>query len=349
MSKTETRVAPITVKAPPTWIQKALDGEQSTGNNATTIKMGVIPPALFSENFLSYPVAEISLSDSLNATQIAEIRHEKGKDIRGFSAIKKLNLQTIEEIRKIGCKFDPHTNSFYFEDGVCHKRTAEELNQASRAMDLFSDIDFSEIMALCNVLYDDPYFAAYTDIGIKIFKIIRDWPISMTFDEKFYYRARIVDDEFAMPLAHEMMKPPEDIPSQGRFNEYGRSRFYFTNSPDGAIKEILGHSTPKDKFVQVVKLEPVDSVRLIDLSKATDTRNCFITALRKSVVDENAKVKKEYLLPNYVAGCCRAAGLDGIKYRGNGYSRYVTWTDAKLNIVDYERPIKVSELIQNKD
>lgn len=88
MSKTETRVAPITVKAPPTWIQKALDGEQSTVNNATTIKMGVIPPALFSENFLSYPVAEISLSDSLNATQIAEIRHEKGKDIRGFSAIK---------------------------------------------------------------------------------------------------------------------------------------------------------------------------------------------------------------------------------------------------------------------
>lgn len=80
---------------------------------------------------------------------------------------------------------------------------------------MFSDIDFSEIMALCNVLYDDPYFAAYTDIGIKIFKIIRDWPISMTFDEKFYYRARIVDDEFAMPLAHEMMQPPEDIPSQG--------------------------------------------------------------------------------------------------------------------------------------
>ena len=110
----------------------------------------------------------------------------------------------------------------------------------------------------------------------------------------------------------------------------------------------MGHSTPKDKFVQVVKLEPVDSVRLIDLSKATDARNCFITALRKSVVDENAKVKKEYLLPNYVAGCCRAAGLDGIKYRGNGYSCYVTWTDAKLNIVDYERPIKVSALIQNK-
>lgn len=33
-------------------------------------------------------------------------------------------------------------------------------------------------------------------------------------------------------------------------------------------------------------------MRLIDLSKATDARNCFITALRKSVVDENAKVKK---------------------------------------------------------
>ena len=64
-------------------------------------------------------------------------------------------------------------------------------------------------------------------------------------------------------------------------------------------------------------------------------RDKLIEALRK----ENTDGEISFVL---ITGDCLHQN------RGNGYSCYVTWTDAKLNIVDYERPIKVSALIQNK-
>lgn len=76
------------------------------------------------------------------------------------------------------------------------------------------------------------------------------------------------------------------------------------------------------------------------------TRNSFVTALRKSVSDEKAKVKKEYLLPNYAAGCCRAAGFDGIKYRGSNYKCYVLWNDTKMDIVHYLEPKRIKEYLK---
>lgn len=63
--------------------------------------------------------------------------------------------------------------------------------------------------------------------------------MSMTFDEPYYYRARIADSDNELYLASDMIMPPEGIPSQGRYNEYSRSRFYFTNLPEGAVKKLL--------------------------------------------------------------------------------------------------------------
>lgn len=116
-------------------------------------------------------------------------------------------------------------------------------------------ISFDEILNLCNILYENPYFAAYTNIGKRVYQIIRDWPVSMTFDEPYYYRARIADSENELYLASDMMMPPEGIPSQGRYNEYGRSCFYFTNSLEGAVKEVAGHQGQRDKYVQIIQLK----------------------------------------------------------------------------------------------
>ena len=343
MSKRETKVVIPSIRQPQQWFQNTLNEK-----SVTKVKISAIPPNLFSETFLQQLHSNRSsetTEDCLNAAQILEVKRKKRDESRNISAIKRLNLDALENIvNTTGCKFNPENNRFSFENDVYHLRTTDELNQAAKAMELFSEIGFQDILALCDVLYDDPYFAAYTDIGSRIYKIIKEWPISMTFDEPFYYRARIVDGPSDIMLMHDMMMAPEGIPSQGRFNEYGRSRFYFTDTPEGAISEVVGHRMQKDKYVIVARLKPVEGVKLIDLSKAVSSRNCFVTALRKSVIDENAKVKKEYFLPNYVAGCCRAAGLDGIKYRGNGYSSYVTWTDAKLRLVDYQQPVKIEDV-----
>ena len=48
---------------------------------------------------------------------------------------------------------------------------------------------------------------------------------------------------------------------------------------------------------------------------------------------------KEYLLPNYVASCCREIGIDGIKYRSTGYNCCVLWKDDYFEFVEGSREI----------
>ena len=315
------------------------------------IRIDAIEPEEFSGEWLEHPTATSYPNnlkeESLDGQQIVELK--RGSKGRKFlpAAISNLNIQTLGYIGDIpDFRYDTKSKKFYTESSICHERTTTELNQAASALRLFEGISFDEILNLCNILYENPYFAAYTNIGKRVYQIIRDWPVSMTFDEPYYYRARIADSENELYLASDMMMPPEGIPSQGRYNEYGRSCFYCTNSLEGAVKEVAGHQGQRDKYVQIIQLKPSGNVKLIDLSKMVGTRNSFVTALRKSVSDEKAKVKKEYLLPNYVAGCCRAAGFDGIKYRGSNYKCYVLWNDTKMDIAHYLEPKRIKEYLK---
>lgn len=160
----------------------------------------------------------------MDGQQIVELK--RGSKGRKFlpAAISNLNIQTLGYIGDIpDFRYDTKSKKFYTESSICHERTTTELNQAASALRLFEGISFDEILNLCNILYENPYFAAYTNIGKRVYQIIRDWPVSMTFDEPYYYRARIADSENELYLASDMMMPPEGIPSQGRYNEYGRS------------------------------------------------------------------------------------------------------------------------------
>ena len=54
----------------------------------------------------------------------------------------------------------------------------------------------------------------------------------------------------------------------------------------------------------------------------------FLKHLRFPIKDEFGVMKKEYLLPCFVADCCKRIGIDGIKYYGSTkYNNYVTWKD----------------------
>ena len=54
------------------------------------------------------------------------------------------------------------------------------------------------------------------------------------------------------------------------------------------------------------------------------------------IVLSGDKIKKEYLLPNFVAACCREVGIEGIKYYSSGYNCYVTWQDDYFSFVDFD-------------
>ena len=93
------------------------------------------------------------------------------------------------------------------------------------------------------------------------------------------------------------------------------------------MTEIRKHSGGKTINIQVVGLRPVKHAKMIDLSGEIKGTNRFMEHMRFTVENEIGKIVKNYLLPNFVAGCCKKVGIDGIKYQGDGYNCYVTWKD----------------------
>ena len=94
----------------------------------------------------------------------------------------------------------------------------------------------------------------------------------------------------------------------------------------------------KDSRVQVAKLKPIKTIRMIDLSHETTSKNKFLDYCRFAPKpEEYPLIKKEYLIPCYVASCCKKQGIEGIKYYGSKeYKNYVSWDDTYFDIVDSE-------------
>ena len=105
------------------------------------------------------------------------------------------------------------------------------------------------------------------------------------------------------------------------------------------MTEIRKHSGGKTINIQVVGLRPVKHAKMIDLSGEIKGTNRFMEHMRFTVENEIGKIVKNYLLPNFVASCCKRIGIDGIKYRSTGYDCCVLWKDDYFEFVDGSREI----------
>lgn len=77
-----------------------------------------------------------------------------------------------------------------------------------------------------------------------------------------------------------MLKAPVMISSHGRYNEIGRSCYYFADTKEGALTEVYKHCGSKKPSVQIAKLKKCKEARLIDLSQNVSKNNRFIDHLR---------------------------------------------------------------------
>lgn len=137
----------------------------------------------------------------------------------------------------------------------------------------------------------------------------------------------------------EMMKAPTNVSAHGRYNEVGRSCYYIAENKDGALKEIYKHSGKTKPRVQVIGLKAIKSAKLLDLSGDVKETNRFVEHLRFTVENDEGRTVQEYLLPNFVASCCKELGIDGIRYKSTGYKCCVLWKDDYFENVEGSREI----------
>ena len=224
-------------------------------------------------------------------------------------------------------EFVPKEKKFYHKDCPAKGLDAQEISDSESSLELFSEISLTDLIKFESELFENEYFANESKVGKKIFEIISGWKRFVYLGDTIYFHARCLGKNNQPYLEQEMLKAPVMISSHGRYNEIGRSCYYFTDTKEGALTEVYKHCGSKKPSIQIAKLKKCKEARLIDLSQNVSKNNRFIDHLRFKVDNTPGKIVKEYLLPNFVAGCCKKVGIDGIKYQGDGYNCYVTWKD----------------------
>lgn len=294
------------------------------------------------KNFVSIINKELSCS-SIKAPDVAFLRtsvlvESLGATIvypKGLtSSLKVLNKSTARDIAKNNeIEYDIKDNSFISAEGSADSRGLNVICSGKAIFTFNNDELFSEteLMDFNSFLSRTPMLAASTKTGRKIYVFLQNLfhqGDKMTgFDKDVFYHCRSHKAN-EMPFTFEqMLRVPNGLPWAGRYNHVGRSSYYFSDSRKGAEIEIRKHKTNND-VIQTVKLKPQKGIKLLDLSGTLARGATFLRYLRFSLSDNTDKMPREYLIPCYVSDCCKAIGIEGIKYYGSKeYNNYVAWND----------------------
>lgn len=208
-------------------------------------------------------------------------------------------------------------------------RSFNVLTSSLSFLEGLTEVDMMKLQQLCS---DEPAFARDCKAGRVIWETVRDWRDVISFDRPVYYHARLKPAGTAPYLKDDMVKAPRLFVKAGRFNGPQKAYYYFADTERGAMQEIGKHGSGDE--AQVAEIEGRRDVRLIDLSGVGRGTNYFLKYLRFPFTNTDQVIPPEYLVPNFVAQCCRHADIDGIKYYGSKtYSNYVVWDDGLFRIV----------------
>ena len=273
----------------------------------------------------------------------SELIKSLGQDLSlptGFaSALSDLNKSSAERLAyNDNIVYRNDIRRFVSVTNTNDKATSSELNVICRAEDFLEVTEYeerfteNELMNFMSYLDENPMMAMKNEVGQRIYNLINEFPKVMDFDRDSYYHCRARLKNEAPYVWEQMRKAPYGVTYPGRYNHAGQAYFYFSDKIEGAQNEIKKHMSREDeerKTLQTVEVGTNTSVRLIDLSgKNWRGLNNFFKYIRFPLSSNVCNRPREYLIPSFVAECCKMVGINGIKYYGGkDYSNYVTWED----------------------
>lgn len=212
-----------------------------------------------------------------------------------------------------------------------------ETNIICSSLEVLGGISEQEMLDFLNRLATIPSFGSEHPVGRKISESIRSWEDRISFDYPHYYHGREFPKDGCPYTSQQLERAPFGVTLHGRFNHPGTSHYYFSNEKRGAVLEVRKHSKGGTK-IAIAKITPVQKINMVDLSSEVKKQNKFLEYCRFSPVHgDYSNMKREYLIPCFVADCCKLHGLDGIKYYGSKeYANYVTWTEGHFKCVGIE-------------
>ena len=196
-----------------------------------------------------------------------------------------------------------------------------------------------ELIDFVSYLATTPMMGLACDVGGRIKdwleRMFQDGSNTVGFGKEVYYhcRKRLSTD---MPYTwEEMKKAPHGLPWTGRYNLAGTAHFYFADTHKGAENEVQKYLT-NGEVLQTARIVPCRDIAMLDLSHALSRGKTLLRMIRYplSSTSTNSKFPREYLLPCFIAECCKLIGFDGIKYYGSKeHTNFVCWDDGYFRCV----------------
>lgn len=165
------------------------------------------------------------------------------------------------------------------------------------------NIDREEMVEFILHAQEYPMLLNEHPVGQKIFEYTTTLrPVKLK-GTLYLYRMRTSNEQNPFFSHEEMLKPPYGISQGGRFDQYGNSVLYTTNSLEISMLETYSQSN-SHKYYIARKLEYDNTLRIADLT----SENEWIDYLLRK---KKSKQGEEYIIPRFVAQCLKYNGFEG--------------------------------------
>jgi hypothetical protein len=183
----------------------------------------------------------------------------------------------------------------------------EELKEGFGLLDLLKGVTEAQMTDFVGHLLEYPMLALEHKVGKLIRNTIKGLAKKVHVAGSFY-RCR-TREEGTMPFTrYEMFAAPDGFSSQGRFNSTGKGYLYVSRKEETAILEM---KQPAGTIYDVIEWGFDEQITMIDVTNKDLPlfRSCMFKASGQS------KIKKEYLVSNFLSQCCQIEHIDACKYK----------------------------------
>jgi len=182
------------------------------------------------------------------------------------------------------------------------------------------EIDKDKIQSFYNFLIKYPYLGMEHEVGQKFKEEIKEMPFNKI-NNTIYYRARKPNNEKIFNN-EDMLYPPQTVKiPEGRFNHYGQSYFYLSETEEVCAKEIANN---EKELLWIQKYKIISLENILDVTEFIAPYNIdqiplFFAGLFHSGLINVQKTKDiswtpEYFIPRFIADIAKYNGFNGIIY-----------------------------------
>lgn len=264
-------------------------------------------------------IADMERYESI-AKQLDQLRPIYSKDLEYLTKHRESFLTTVSGLDRSGLNLTISVEPVVYEERSEPQLVIKNLDDIEEPgvpveesvevfglSDVISGITMKESYDFYNHLSKYPMLGLAHSVGKKIIDGLDKFQLVEVFDITLFKARPLEKGRGILYSEPEMFEAHYGKPDQGRYNVRGQGELYAGDDFEGVIKET---TNPDGQKATVMKMTLNESLSILDIASS----NCPLFEFCNYPLDESDPNRHAYLVPNFVAQCCKMKGVAGIRY-----------------------------------